>query len=96
MAAQLLRSSLLDPSRCDSPQTLKLSGAGGVQVEADEDVLWKPDERETDEEIAARGARFFQWLMQARPRGAVVAATAVLVGQCEGCACQQEAVMLPR
>ena len=30
-------------------------------------MLWKPDERETDEEIAARGARFFQWLMQARP-----------------------------
>ena len=52
-----------------------------MQVEADEDVLWKLDERETDDEIAARGARFFQWLMQARARTVFVAPTAVFMCQ---------------
>ena len=37
-----------------------------AQIEDDEDVHWKADERETDEEIGARGERFFQSLMQAR------------------------------
>ncbi len=37
-----------------------------AQIEADDDVLWKADERETDDEIGARGTRFFETLMQAR------------------------------
>lgn len=30
------------------------------QIETDEDVMWKPDVRETDAEIAERGYRFLQ------------------------------------
>ncbi|XP_076924696.1 phosphoglycerate mutase-like protein [Bidens hawaiensis] len=32
-------------------------------VENDEDVWWKPNIRETDEEIAARGVKFMKWLL---------------------------------
>lgn len=31
-------------------------------IESDEDVLWREDVRETDEEIAARGMKFMEWL----------------------------------
>ncbi|EPS62107.1 hypothetical protein M569_12686, partial [Genlisea aurea] len=31
-------------------------------IESDDDVLWKPDIRETNEELAARGINFFSWL----------------------------------
>ncbi|WOL04249.1 phosphoglycerate mutase-like protein 1 isoform X1 [Canna indica] len=31
-------------------------------VENDEDMLWKPDVREADEELAARGVKFLNWL----------------------------------
>ncbi|KAJ6391382.1 hypothetical protein OIU77_025375, partial [Salix suchowensis] len=31
-------------------------------IESDEDILWKTDARETDEEIAARGLEFMRWL----------------------------------
>ncbi|KAJ6709620.1 PHOSPHOGLYCERATE MUTASE FAMILY PROTEIN [Salix koriyanagi] len=31
-------------------------------IESDEDILWKTDARETDEEIAARGLEFMSWL----------------------------------
>ncbi|KAJ4716031.1 Phosphoglycerate mutase-like protein 1 [Melia azedarach] len=31
-------------------------------VESDEDVLWKPNVRETKEEVAARGLNFMNWL----------------------------------
>ncbi|PIA55159.1 hypothetical protein AQUCO_00800114v1 [Aquilegia coerulea] len=32
------------------------------QIENDEDVLWKADVREANEEVAARGMKFFDWL----------------------------------
>jgi len=31
-------------------------------IETDEDVLWKPDIREEDKDIATRGVKFFNWL----------------------------------
>ncbi|GMY17477.1 phosphoglycerate mutase-like protein 1 isoform X3 [Fagus crenata] len=31
-------------------------------LESDEDILWKPDIRENDEEVAARGLNFLKWL----------------------------------
>ncbi|GLJ30060.1 hypothetical protein SUGI_0594470 [Cryptomeria japonica] len=31
-------------------------------IEADEDILWQPDVREKEEEIAARGIFFYNWL----------------------------------
>ena len=33
------------------------------QIESDEDVLWKENIRETKEEVAARGAKFMNWLI---------------------------------
>ena len=32
-----------------------------VQIENDKDILWTPDIRERDEEIAARGQKFLKW-----------------------------------
>lgn len=32
-----------------------------VQVESDDDILWKPDIREKNEEVAARGLKFLEW-----------------------------------
>ncbi|KAJ4780218.1 Phosphoglycerate mutase-like protein [Rhynchospora pubera] len=32
------------------------------EIENDEDVYWKPDSRETDEQLAARGVTFLKWL----------------------------------
>lgn len=32
-----------------------------MQIESDEDVLWKADVRETKEELAARGLQFLNW-----------------------------------
>lgn len=34
-----------------------------IQMESDEDTLWKADIRETKEELAARGVRFLNWLV---------------------------------
>jgi hypothetical protein len=34
-----------------------------LQIENDEDVYWKSDSRETDEEVAARGITFLKWLV---------------------------------
>ncbi|XP_061351382.1 phosphoglycerate mutase-like protein 1 isoform X3 [Gastrolobium bilobum] len=31
-------------------------------IENDEDILWKPDTREENEEVAARGLKFLEWL----------------------------------
>ncbi|XP_027354020.1 phosphoglycerate mutase-like protein 1 isoform X2 [Abrus precatorius] len=31
-------------------------------IENDEDILWKPDNREKNEEVAARGLKFLEWL----------------------------------
>ena len=31
------------------------------QIENDKDILWTPDIRERDEEIAARGQKFLKW-----------------------------------
>ncbi|MCI17105.1 hypothetical protein A2U01_0038252, partial [Trifolium medium] len=30
-------------------------------IEHDEDILWKPDIREENEEVAARGLKFLDW-----------------------------------
>lgn len=32
------------------------------QIESEEDILWKPDVRENDHELAARGLKFLNWL----------------------------------
>jgi hypothetical protein len=32
-----------------------------LQIENDDDVLWKPDVRETDGSVAARGMKFIDW-----------------------------------
>jgi hypothetical protein len=32
-----------------------------VQLESDDDILWKPDIREKNEEVAARGLNFLKW-----------------------------------
>ncbi|RWW14008.1 hypothetical protein BHE74_00005000 [Ensete ventricosum] len=32
------------------------------QIENDEDILWKADVREANEEVAARGVKFINWL----------------------------------
>lgn len=34
-----------------------------LQVDNDEDVYWKPDSRETDEQVAARGITFLKWYL---------------------------------
>jgi len=31
-------------------------------IESDDDILWKPDIREKNEEVAARGMKFLNWL----------------------------------
>ncbi|XP_058723934.1 phosphoglycerate mutase-like protein 1 isoform X2 [Vicia villosa] len=31
-------------------------------IESDDDILWKPDIREKNEEVAARGLKFLEWL----------------------------------
>lgn len=36
-----------------------------MQIQSDEDVLWKADVRETKEELAARGIKFLNWLVVA-------------------------------
>lgn len=30
-------------------------------MENEDDILWKPDVRETNEEVAARGLKFLNW-----------------------------------
>ncbi|PKI64857.1 phosphoglycerate mutase-like protein 1 isoform X2 [Punica granatum] len=37
-------------------------------IENDEDVLWKPDVREKDEEVAIRGMKFLNWLWTRKER----------------------------
>uniref|UniRef100_A0A1J3E745 Phosphoglycerate mutase-like protein 2 n=1 Tax=Noccaea caerulescens TaxID=107243 RepID=A0A1J3E745_NOCCA len=37
-------------------------------IETDEDVLWKPDVREEDKDIAARGVKFMNWLSTRKER----------------------------
>jgi len=32
-----------------------------VQIESDDDILWKTDIREKNEEVAARGMKFLKW-----------------------------------
>ena len=32
-----------------------------TQIESDADILWKPDVREKNEELAARGMKFLNW-----------------------------------
>lgn len=32
-----------------------------VQIENDDDILWTPDIRERNEEVAARGQKFLKW-----------------------------------
>lgn len=32
-----------------------------LQLETDEDILWKADIRETKEEVASRGLKFMNW-----------------------------------
>lgn len=32
-----------------------------IQIESDDDVLWKADVRETKDEVAARGMNFMNW-----------------------------------
>ena len=32
-----------------------------AQVESDDDIMWTPDVRESDEDLAARGMRFLKW-----------------------------------
>ena len=41
-----------------------------LQIESNEDVLWKANARETDEQIGARGQRLMAWLMQ-RPESVI-------------------------
>lgn len=36
-----------------------------LQVETDEDVLWKPEIREEDKDLAARGVKFMNWWISA-------------------------------
>ncbi|OWM71357.1 hypothetical protein CDL15_Pgr011486 [Punica granatum] len=44
------------------------------QIESNDDILWKPDHRETPEEIAARGVKFMNWL-KARPEKEIAVVT---------------------
>ena len=32
-----------------------------VQIENDDDILWTPDIRERNEDVAARGQKFLKW-----------------------------------
>lgn len=38
-----------------------ISYSADLQVETDEDVLWKPEVREEDKDLAARGVKFMNW-----------------------------------
>jgi broad specificity phosphatase PhoE len=50
------------------------------QIENDEDVYWKPDSRETDEQVAARGITFLKWLWSRKEKEiAVVTHSAFLL-----------------
>ncbi|KAJ1689100.1 hypothetical protein LUZ63_013255 [Rhynchospora breviuscula] len=52
---------------CDKRRTIAeysalFPGIDFSQIENDEDVYWRPDSRETDEQVAARGVTFLKWL----------------------------------
>ncbi|XP_022136313.1 phosphoglycerate mutase-like protein 1 [Momordica charantia] len=49
-------------------------------IEHDEDVFWKPDVFETEDEITARGLKFFKWLLTRKEKEiAVVTHSAFLI-----------------
>ncbi|KAF2591024.1 hypothetical protein F2Q70_00041929 [Brassica cretica] len=52
------RNALLSPQLFDAP----LTDHGHQQIESEEDNLWRPDVRESEEEIFARGLEFMKWL----------------------------------
>ncbi|KAJ4915321.1 Phosphoglycerate mutase family protein [Raphanus sativus] len=52
------RNALLSPHLFDAP----LTDHGHQQIESEEDNLWRPDVRESEEEILARGLEFMKWL----------------------------------
>ncbi|KAJ4964717.1 hypothetical protein NE237_016566 [Protea cynaroides] len=41
-------------------------------IESDEDILWKDDDRETNEEVGARGMKFIKWLLTRKEKEIVV------------------------
>ena len=53
-----------------------------MQIETDADVMWKPDVRETDAEIAERGYRFLQVVIL-HPAGRTVFDDAATATPCE-------------
>lgn len=58
---------------CDKRQSISIyrnifPGIDFSEVELDEDTLWKPDIRETNEELIARGKTFLEWLSKRKER----------------------------
>ncbi|KAJ4787137.1 Phosphoglycerate mutase-like protein [Rhynchospora pubera] len=51
-----------DKRRSITEYSALFPGIDFSQIENNEDVYWKPDSRETDEQVAARGVTFFKWL----------------------------------
>nr|CAN82045.1 hypothetical protein VITISV_026200 [Vitis vinifera] len=49
-------------SSLDSPPFLAVELCREHLIESDEDILWKANVRETNEEVAARGLKFMNWL----------------------------------
>ncbi|KAJ7965856.1 Phosphoglycerate mutase-like protein 1 [Quillaja saponaria] len=41
-------------------------------IESDDDILWKPDIREKNEEVAARGLKFLKWLWTRKEKEIVI------------------------
>uniref|UniRef100_A0A0D3C8X0 Phosphoglycerate mutase-like protein n=1 Tax=Brassica oleracea var. oleracea TaxID=109376 RepID=A0A0D3C8X0_BRAOL len=50
------------PNMISKPSILALEVARDRNIESEEDNLWRPDVREFEEEILARGLQFMKWL----------------------------------
>ncbi|CAH8311417.1 unnamed protein product [Eruca vesicaria subsp. sativa] len=50
------------PNMTSSPSILALEVARDRNIESEEDNLWRPDVRESEEEILERGLEFMKWL----------------------------------
>ena len=67
------------------------AGACAAQIQDEEDVLWKADERESTRDLTQRGVDFLQWLMQ-RPEQslAVVSHSSFLLHMLSACGMHRE------
>ncbi|KAF2619270.1 hypothetical protein F2Q68_00040576, partial [Brassica cretica] len=66
-----------------SPSIVALEVARDRNIESEEDNLWRPDVRESEEEIFARGLEFMKWLWK-RPEKEVAVVSHGIVRHAQG------------